>query len=225
MFRKRLIGLLASILLGVTSSPAAAMGLDATDDLTLDDTVTEAAEAGVGDAATGDAAARQDPTPIIDEEMEGVGRLYVAVDEEEMSLTVGVGFEPAGIDEDITLPPAGGDEEPADEQPTAETSDDVAAAEKADMNQAKSEAAMQTAAARAATPAFESGTSGVSGSVSSGTGTGRSVRPAVVAPDPEGDTAADLVLNDSNPWLRVLGSVMLAGTAAAWVLARRYELA
>ncbi len=228
MLRKRLIGLLATILLGLNAAPAAAL---ATDEQPAQVTAIEAAQEG-GRLLEFTGAL----DPEVDLEIPGLGRVTVDLDEDEMSLTVGVRVDPAGIDETVTVggsSQGGTDEEAADDEagtdaptdaPTA--AEQAAAAEKAAMDAAKAEAAAAAAADR---PAFTEGATrarGASGNAGAGTGVASSTRPSTSTPDLGNPTAATPFVDEGqNPWLRLMGAVMLAGTGTAWSMAKKYGLA
>lgn len=225
MYRKRLLAFLSALFVGVSTSPAAAIGTagTATDGgqlLTEDTPIVEAVEALVdaGEALLEDG-------PEVDEEVEGVGSLYVDLDENEGTLTVGVGVEPLGIEERITLPPSSGDE-PTPDEGTDATPEQVEDADiKADLDEAKAEAAADAAATQR--PAFSADLTerNASGEVDAAAGVTQSIRPQV-SPAPGADTAANGGLDDgiNNPFLRVMASILLAGTGTAWAFGKRYDL-
>ncbi len=231
MLRKRLLGLLATMLLALNAAPAAAM---TTADTAFGDTVVVTSmEVAKGAATLADlTSAAANLGPEVDEEIPGVGGVLVDIDEENMSLTVGLRLDAAGIDESVTLggSSAGSDEEAesdhvSDDAPSP--AEQAATADKAAMDDAKAAAAAQAAANRG--PAFTAGREAArsaSGNASAGTGVASSTRPTISAPDLDVPTAATGFAEDgSSPWLRLMGTLMLAGTGTAWSLAKRHGLA
>ncbi|MFT5222220.1 MAG: hypothetical protein ACI867_000518 [Glaciecola sp.] len=235
MNRKRLISFLAALMLGMgVGGPAAAMTTETLAQDILAPVQVVSAPAVTTAASTTSVLA----DPIIDESIEGLGHLFVEVDQDNMSVTVGVGVEPLGVDERVTFPPAdGGDGEPTDEQTDADADADAAdaaaaedqagAQDKASMDDAKASAAAAPAGRGAAfsdTDATDA--TDASGSVDAGAGVVGSFR-APTPPTVGQDTATgspSIPDPADNIWLQVMASLMLAGTATAWSFAKRLGL-
>ncbi len=248
MFRKRLLSLLAAILVGVASSPAAAAtGVTAADTAPADATTAatsaeaqapapmtavDVAKANGRLAALAQEARAADPE--VDQEVPGVGRVMVDVDEDEGSITVALRVDPAGVDETVTVGGDGSEEEPPAEEPGEATAGDhgaptpaeeQAAADKQAMEQAKRDAATVAVAAGPTAFTSEAEARGASGEASAGTGVARSVRPSSATPDDAPTAATDFADDGQNPWLRLFGSLLLAGTGTAWSMAKKHGLA
>lgn len=218
MYRKRLLSMFAALLVGLSAGPAAALDVSDAPSVVQD-------VAAVTVQVSREVAKGGPDDPIIDDGIEGVGHLLLAIDEESQSVTVGVSIEPLGVDETITLGGAD-DEDPADED-AANEADVAAAEERADMTDQKARAAAEATDAASHRPALAAGNlpENVSGQVDSGTGVTSSVRPAATTSGAGNQAAGELPEVPQNAWLQLMGVVMLASTSTAWSIAKRQGLA